>query len=540
MSATTRAGVLAALALAAAAAGCGSTSSGGSDGGGTPAASGDTSELVVNAGVAPATIDPAVVCSFADQGLSNNLYSRLTQYGTKPGPDGTTEFDPAKIEPYAAKSWKVADAGKTYTFTLNAGMKFPSGKPVDAEAVKFSLERTMTAAGCGAAIVNDLFMAPPLIKSIEAPAPETLVIHLNHKDPNALQAWAQPAASIVDPSVVAEHGGDKKGAVNEWMQSHAAGAGPFTLESYEPNKQAVLTRNPDFIGDAPPAAKITVNYINSDPTLLLQAQSGDADVTLDLAKQSISSLKGNGNVRIIANESPMSEQIGLPNTKGPFKSREFREALSYALPYDQILEKVAFGYGTLFFGPLQPVFPEFSADLSNPRGYDPARAKELVAASGVKTPVDVEMAILEGNGTDEQIATIAQGEWKQLGVNLKLRKVSASDYITGLQAHKFDSYVRLDGPVVIDAGFFLSYDLTCKVGFNLTEACIPDADKLVAEARTLDDAAARKERYAKVTELWNAETPKITVYADQHVAVLGKDVKRYSYSPVADFRTWAR
>jgi peptide/nickel transport system substrate-binding protein len=512
---------------------------------GTPAQGGSAEgaaggSLTVNMAVAPGTIDPAMGCGFNDLAIAGNLYSKLTQYATKPGPDGTQQIDPSKIEPYAAASWKTSDAGKTYTFTLKPGMKFPSGKPVDAAAVKYSVERNIEMKGCGYSFLYDLFLDPPLIRSIQTPDASTVVFHLRHADPNFPQGLAQPSGGIVDKSVVDAHGGVKKTSPNKWMQSHAAGAGPFLLQSYEPNTKAVLTANPDFVGPAPASKKLTINFINSDPTLLLQARSGSADVTLGLTKQSVNSLKGNGSVRIIANDTSQAELIGMPNTKPPFDNKTFREALSYAIPYDQIVQKAAFGYGATFFGPIIPTMAGFDAEQSKARPYDTAKAKQLIEQSGVKTPVKVEMVVQDGNATDEQIATIAQGEWRKLGVNVRVRKLAPSEYIGGLQAHKYQSFVRLDGPGVIDSGYFLDYDMRCKVVFNLTEACLPEADKLLTQARTETDAATREQLYAQITKLWIADTPKIPVYMDKAVAVLGKGVKGYLYSHETDMRTWSK
>jgi len=519
---------------------CGGSYEGSDDSGGSPA-SGTQQEgggtLRVNMAVAPGTLDPASGCGANDLALIGNLYARLTRYGSKSGPDGTTEFDPDTIEPDVAESMDVSEDGKTYTFKLPDGLKFPSGEPVDSEAVKYSIERGLTVNGCGGYFLIDGI--PGLIERIETPDPLTVVFRLSQPDPNFPEAMAQPAAGIVDESLVSKNGGVKKNTVNEWMQSHSAGYGPFLLDAYEPNRRTVLKANPDWHGEAPASDTIEITYVNADPTLLLQARSRNADVTLGLSKQSANSLEGQDGVRLIVNESPLSEQIGLPNGKKPFDNVKFREALTYALPYQEIVDKVAFGYGTLFYGPLQPVLTEFNEELSPPREYDIERAKQLIQESGVKTPVDVEMAIQEGNTAEEQIATIAQGEWRALGVNVKIRKLPAAQYITGLQEHKYQSYVRLDGPGVIDAGYYLGYDMICDIGFNLSEVCIKDADRLHAQARKETDDAERQRLYDKITQLWVEQSPKIHVYADRHVAVVGEGVN-YHYAHEIDMRSWGK
>jgi peptide/nickel transport system substrate-binding protein len=495
--------------------------------------------FVINMPVGPATLDPAEECGFTDLTITEAVYARLTQYGSKPGPNGTTQVDAGHIVPYLAQSWDIAKGGLVYTFHLRSGVKFPSGKPVDANAVKYSFGRATTMNGCGGYFIYDGIYTPPLIKKIEAVDPVTVRITLNQADANVLQDWAQPAASIVDAGVVNAHGGVQKGKVNTWMAGHVAGVGPYTLQSYEPNKQAVLVATPGFFKQ-PKAEKVIVNFISSDPTLVLQARNGSADVTLGLSKQSAHSLASNSSLKVIANDTASAEQIGLSNVKPPFDNVKFREAMTYAVPYRQILQKVAFGYGTLYYGAYPAAMPEFRASLEQPRPFDLDKAKALVAQSGVQTPVDVTMDIQAGNSIDEQVATIVQGIWQQLGVHMTIDKLSPSDYINKLEQGKSQAYVRLDGPGVIEAGYFLGYDLKCGISFNLSAICIKKADALIAKGRKTFDNAKRQQIWNQINTLWKADSPKIPVYGDKYVAVVNKRVTHYFYSHEVDFTTWSK
>ncbi len=504
---------------------------------GASGAMGQAKPFIVNINQAPATLDPAWGCGLYDIGLASNFYVRLTQYGSKRGPGGTTQFDPGNIRPYFAKKITISRDGKTYTFKLPAGVKFPSGTPVDAKAAKFSIERSITMGGCGGYFVYDGIYDPPLIRSITAANPTTLVIKLNQANGNFLQDMAQPSASIVDPSVIKAHGGVKKG-LNEYMSSHAAGSGPFLLKSYEPNKQAVLTANPGFFGPKPKSSTIIVNFINSDPTLLLQARSGNADVTLGLTKGAAHSLLGKASNKIIVNRATFWEYIGTPWTKAPWTNRKVREAVTYATPSADICKKVAFGWCELYYGPYAPAMPEFNAAISKPRPYNLAKAKALMKASGVATPIDVTMNIPEGNRIEEQIATVVQGTWKQIGINVTINKLTATDYVNSMEQHKAQSFIRIDGPGVIEAGYLLGYDAKCGISFNLSDICVKRIDTLLAQARKSNSAVERKKLYDSIARIWVANSPRVQVYADKFVTVLSKRVKSYHYQHEMDFRTW--
>ncbi len=495
--------------------------------------------LIVNMGQAPATLDPAWGCGIVEVGFVQNFYTRLTQYGTRPGPDGTTEIEVKNIEPYLATSWEISEDGLTYTYKLRDDVTFASGRPVTSEDVKYSWERVLTMNGCGAYVILDGFYDPPLIESLETPDPYTLVVKLSRPDPNLLQLHAQPWSSVVDREIVEANGGIQANSLNEWMSNNVTGPGPFILEVYEPNTKAILVANPDF-PIQPASKKIEINFINSDPTLLLQARSGEADVTLGMTKASVTSLADNDEVRIIANDHAISEQIGLPNTKTPWDNLKVREAVSYAVPYEEIRDSIAFGYGTLFGGPFMPTLGEFTPGLIDIPTYDMEKARALMAESGVQTPIDVALNIPEGNTIEEQIATVVQATWRELGINVTINKLSATDYIDSLEGHTAQTYIRLDGPGVPEAGYFLGYDMTCGLQYNLTEVCLEEAERLLGEARATIVPEKRQALYDEIATIWSAATPKIHVYSDKHTTVLNKRVTSYHFNYEIDFRQWAK
>jgi peptide/nickel transport system substrate-binding protein len=249
---------------------------------------------------------------------------------------------------------------------------------------------------------------------------------------------------------------------------------------------------------------------------------------------------GNKNVKIVANDTSVWEQIGTPNDKPPFNNVLFREALSYAVPYQQILTNIAYGYGKLFYGPFPPAFPEFNSKLEAPRTFDLTKAQALIKQSGVATPVNITMAIPEGNSNEQAIATVVQGVWRTIGVNVTIQQLSASDYITALETHKVQSYIRYDGPGVLEPGYLLGYDMLCGISYNLSSICIPKADKLLAIARKSTNMVQRQSLWNQIDALWTADSPKIPVYADESVTVLNAHLKTYYYSHEPDMSTWSK
>ena len=127
----------------------------------TPAAAA-TGSMVVDLAGGSGTVDPAQACGLYDVDFTGQFYARLTQYGFSKGPAGTTQFDPAVIQPWLAKSWTVSPNGRTYTFHLVPGAEFANGDPLNASAVVYSLERSINTGGCGQYFILDGITSPQL------------------------------------------------------------------------------------------------------------------------------------------------------------------------------------------------------------------------------------------------------------------------------------------------------------------------------------------------------------------------------------------
>jgi peptide/nickel transport system substrate-binding protein len=512
-------------------AGCSSSSD-------SPVSGASAQRITVDWATGNTTLDPAAACNQDDLSLIHNTYATLTQYATEAGPKGTTQYDPTKIVPSFATKWTVSPDGKTYTFTLASGAKFSDGSPMDSSAVKFSVERVLGSGTCAGFYLQGGDIIPALIQKVEAPDPTTVVFTLARPSGDFLAGLATPAGSIVNPKVVNANGGVKPNTPNEYMASHVAGGGPYVLESYAPNNQAVLKANPDYYGPKPKTAEIDINYVTSPATLLLKAKSGAADVTLGMPLQSVKSLTGNACCTIVDNQAPAFAQIALKNTVAPLNNVDFRKALTLAVPYQDILKNVAYGYGSLFYGPIVPAAVGYDADKSKPLTTDMAAAKAALAASGIKTPVDLTMIVNSTSPVAVQLATAVQGVWKQLGVNLKVQSLAPSEFTPKYTGGDYQAALNIEGPGVPTAGYQLTLTAKCDSPFNNAKVCVNGLDALLAKARATSDKSQADAYYSQITDLWKAQYPRIPLYSADSVTVLSKSVASFSFAKFLDFSSW--
>lgn len=492
--------------------------------------------FIVNAAQPPSTMDPAFACDIVGNGYVAPLYATLVAYDRKtyPGPEGVTVTaeDDGKIIPALAESYEVSEDGLTYVFQIRDGAKFASGNALDGAAVAASLNRALQSGACGTYYMEAGSFGNT--QSIEADG-NTVTIKLGAPQPLLIHALTQPNLGIVDTAVVDANGG------NDFLANGAAPSGPYTLADYQAGVKAVYEANPNYFGPAPMESEVIVNFISDPSALLLQARNGAADVTLGLPKQMVNQVREELNV--VEVPSPRFMIVSLPNKVAPFDNVTFRQALSYAVPYEAIQQSVAFGYAESFFGPFPPEFSAYNADIAGARGFDMAKATELLGQSGVQADVELQMTILEGNAEQEQIATILQGAWSALGVKITISKLSASAYVeTVTNPEKTSAIVRFDGPSIADPAWLLSYDMFCESPYNQSNYCNADAEALFGEAVAMPNLADRQGKWDEIANLWIEDAPRIPVYADIFTAVLDKDVTHWDFAQDGpfDLQNWGR
>lgn len=506
------------------------------------AGSGSESDSTLRVGmtIAPSTLDPGAFCTFQDASLLKSLYVQLLQNGEQPGPNGTTQVDPTVVEPYFAKSFDISEDGTYYTFELNEGWEFPSGEPMNAEAVKYSLDRVNTMNGCPAAMINDLYLDPLLISQIEVLSEYTIGFKLSRADGDFPLAIATVAGSILDPSLVEENGGISDNAQNEWLASNSAGSGPFLLESYEPGVRAVLMQNETFGGTPSASKRIEVEWIKSDSSMLMQIQEGTLDVAMDLSKQSAHSLEANQDLMVVATSGTPNMQLLTPMDTAPWTDIKVREAVTHAIPYEDIVDNVLMGYGELYYGPLPPVMPGFSEEFSTPRSYDVELAKKLIEESGIETPVNVTLDIISGDATQQSIATIVQSSLKEIGINVEVNALSESAWGETVYGMTTQAALRIDGPAVFSPGYYLQYDENCDSPHNTGRVCVPENRELLEKARAATDPGETNDYLAQLTENWVAASPKTVLYLDQSVVVMAAGMTYHANTIALDMAKWTK
>lgn len=312
-------------------------------------------DITVGLQLEPPHLDPTGAAAGAiDQVTYSNIFEGLTRFAS----DGS-------IVAGLAKSWDISDDGLTYIFTLNAGVKFHDGTDMNAEDVKFSLDRARAEDSTNAQ--KPLFAD---IASVDVMDPMTVKVTLSKQNGSFLFNMAWGDAVIVATESIAD------------IKTKPVGTGPFMLSNWVQGDRIELAKNPNYWGSAVALDKATFKFI-SDPTAAFAAVMAE-DVNAFMAfpaPENLPQFDADPRFNVLVGSTEGETILSINNKMPPFDNVKVREAVAHAIDRQAIIDGAMFGYGTpigTHFAPHNPAYVDLKANSA----YDPAKAKALLAEAG--------------------------------------------------------------------------------------------------------------------------------------------------------------
>ena len=325
----------------------------------------------------PTLLDPAIIYDGSDR-ITRLIYESLLNY------KGSS---PTELEPALATAYTMSTDGLTYTFTLRKDVTFQDGTPFNADAVKFSFDR-MVKIGQGFA------WAYWMLKEVDVVDPYTVNFVLTQPFPFFPDLIANRYGSpIVAPSVMAhEVNGDM---AQTWLQDHAIGTGPYMLTRWDRQQDVILDYYPGYWrGWTDKNIKHVIAQVVPDSSTMRQMlERGDVMSANYPGVDDTISLMNNPAITVVQAPKGSSNYnwfILFNTRKGIFSDPKVREAISWAFPYDTVVNVAFKGQSTQSVGPLPSGEPGFASDLFQYH-QDTAKAKQMLADAGIKagTPVKI-------------------------------------------------------------------------------------------------------------------------------------------------------
>ena len=466
--------------------------------------------VVMSMALEPPGLDPTsgAAAAIAEVTLYN-VYETLT----KVKEDGTAA-------PLLAESWTISPDVKTYTFKLRKGVKFQNGEPLNAEAVKFSFERSAAPASTNKD--KSLFQS---IASIATPDADTVVVTMKNPEPNLPFLLGQAPASIVEPKS-AETNGTKP-----------VGTGPFTLAAWAKGSSITLAKWPEYRDAAAiKLNKVTIRFI-SDPSAQVSALlSGDVDaIPRVAAARSLAQFKADQRFSVLIGGSRAKTIATINNKKKPFDDVRVRRAVLAAIDRKAMIEGAADGFGVPIGSFYVPGALGY-VDTTGINPYDPEKAKKLLAEAGVTTPLELSLK-LPPPSYARQGGEIVAAQLAKVGIIAKIENVEWAQWLSQVFAgngpHNFDltivSHVEpFDLVKITEPDYYLGYN---NEAFNALYKQIVSTPDDGARAKLLGDAQRMLATDAVSAYLYQ---PQLITITSKKLKGVWKEVPQFEN----DFSAW--
>ncbi len=466
------------------------------------------------------TLDPYQANDLTSDTLDLAIYDNLVQLGKKTV-DGKTYADDTKIEPMLAESWTKAPDGKSYTFNLRKGVKFQNGDPFNADAVKFSFEKLLKDGASGKFLFDTA--AIDTSNPVQVIDDNTVKINLTRPNPTFLQVISLYAFAIVNPKVLA-------GKTAGYLAKNAdgTGTGAYKLVSWNPATEADFVANKDYWGGAPKVDKIIIKFIKEDATRLMMLQSGDVDMAIEIPPKDVDTLKSNSNLVVRSDPSGRILYFLLNNKVKPFDNPKVRQALSYAVPYDDLINKVMNGQAKQLKSPCPSFMPMYDPSGWNYK-YDLDTAKKLLAEAGYPNGFSFDFVLGSGFSDWEQDAVLIQASFAKIGVKMNIQNMARSEFLQVIKKKETPAFISKWTSFVNDPGYHLGFLLQSDGSSNYGNYSNPVVDKDLAEAKNEQDPAKRAQLYGQAQQQIEKDAPWIDLYEYNRIIAYNKDLKGYAF-----------
>lgn len=368
-----------------------------------------TANIVTYASNSPmVTLDPSTEFSNSILVLQN-VYQTLTFYNS------TSK----SVEPLLATNWTSNANGTVWEFNLKQNVTFYDGTPFNASAVVFSVDRTMRL-GQGAAYI----WSP--VKSVYAISEYKVGFDLNYSANLPLIASAGYAAYIMSPNIRSVYNLPSNESLATWFNDgHTDGTGPYYVSSWSPQTEVVLKKFDNYWGgwNSSKFSEAIIQIVSNSATReQMVTSSGSTVVTSYVPYTDIAGLQNNSNVKVYVSHSYQNLIAFYNNLTFPTNNTLVREALSYAWPYQSIINSTLMGFATQSRGPIPVGMWGHDNNLTQ-YSYNLTKARQLLKEAGFANGTGIPTLTLTytaGDPYEQASATLFQNALAQLNITLKV------------------------------------------------------------------------------------------------------------------------
>lgn len=460
----------------------------------------------------PDILDPTLARTFVGRIVFSALCDKLFDINER-----------LEIVPQLAESHRWEDNNRTLRLTIRPNLRFHDGEVLDAEAVRYSLNRHLTMQGSfRRAEIN-------AIESIEVVDARTVLVKLREASSPFLSQLTDRAGMIVSPRAAE--------ALGRNFGTRPVCAGPFRFTERVAQDRIVLDR---FDGHWN-AQNIHVNRVTflpiPDSTVrLANLQSGALEMVQTIDPDDVPAVRRNNRLRI-----SMSDELGFQSiqfnvgngarAQSPIgQDARVRQAFELALDRAAINQVVYEGMFLPSAQPFPPASPYHNREFRpEPRNIERARA--LLREAGVRTPLQVDLTV-PNNPDLRQVGEVIQAMAREAGFDVRLNAMEFASSLQAATRGEFEAFlIAWSGRADPDGNIYTF--LHSRGPNNDGRYSNADVDRLLDAARLESDTAKRRDIYARILEI-AVRQDRARIYLWHRRNIVAHSARLTGFAPVPD------
>jgi peptide/nickel transport system substrate-binding protein len=323
-------------------------------------------------------------------------------------------------QPLRDTAWQV---------TLQRGARFSDGEPVDANAVKFSLDRALEPKH-----KFPLTSQFSWIKAVTVADPFT--VRITTKTPYPLVRQMLSVASVVPPKYVQSIGDDA-------FARKPVGNGPYTLSSWQPGQQLVLVRNEAALPPRPQVKNLVFLPIAETATRVAGLLSGNIDIVQDVPPDQIDAINRSGVARVFGTTGLRADFLVLDAagtaSKTPLMRKSVRLAIAHAINVDEMIAQLLGGRVSRTCTVGSPLVFGYDKRIQC-YDYNPALARRLLTEAGFPNGFEITLNTFPGLAlSSREVSQAIQGYLGAVGIKVRIKQYpSAGQFFGDVTARKVE------------------------------------------------------------------------------------------------------
>jgi peptide/nickel transport system substrate-binding protein len=456
-------------------------------------------DLVIGQGTDVSLLDPHYSTSASDINVFFNLYDNLV-----------LRDEHLNLTPGLATAWKLVD-DKTWQFTLREGVVFHNGDRFTADDVKFSLERAIAENPR-----TSVFAALNIIERVDILDPSTVNIVTKQPDP-LLPTRLSYYGGMMMPKQYFEQVG------MEGFRKDPIGTGALKFVEWKKNERLVFEANKRYWRAPLPYAKVTYKPYPETAARIAALIAGEVDLITAVPPDQVEVIERSGSAKVEGALYAGFFAYYMNVKNPPLDNKLVRQALHYALDRQAIVKKLWRGRGVVP-NDAYPNVDKVGYDKSKPAfEFDPKKAKDLLAQAGYKGEEVVIESAVGYLANDKQLTETVGAMFQEVGIKAKVQLIEYSVRAQKMRQKTIDGLLLGDptSTLLDPDGMFWRL---MQPGGLIDYWRNAEWDRLMGEARFLQDPKKRDAHYREAAKIFLDEVPVLIVLQPEKTFALKKDL----------------